>query len=49
MFKVQAPGAIGSPYQRDYEYTKAKREERKEDRQRRNARKGKHVMWQEAE
>lgn len=48
MFKPQAPSKLGSQFSKDYEYDEAKRQERKADKQRRQARKGKRVMWGEA-
>lgn len=44
MYKAQA-----QTFQRDFEYENEKRQQRKADKQRRQARKGKRVMWSEAE
>lgn len=47
MFKPQTPAQIGTI--KDYQYEDAKRKERKQDRRRRDARKGKRLMWSESE
>ena len=44
MFKAHA-----QTFARDYEYDDAKRQARKAERERRNARKGKRLVWNEKE
>lgn len=44
MYNVKA-----QTFTRDYEYDDAKRQARKAERERRNARKGKRVVWNEKE
>lgn len=43
MFQIKARG-----FEKDFQFDEAKREARKQDRRRRDARKGKRNAWQEA-